>query len=279
MINPEQAVEATVSLILVVSGLITYYIAPQRGRGTLGFRVGPAYVSEEVWARVNREAGAVLTATGIAFLAASAAAPPLHVFAALLGGVLAAEAVALTLRAKQLAERGSLEEGEEVVEEPVPVRTWVGWGRAAVAAVPLIIALSTALAISSHLPEQVPIHFGPGGEPDYFVDKSAFIFVITPTLLLGSAAGLIYALATKHPLIGYRPWGRPGEAAKVISDVVTIVSYAIMLAYVDIVHYSMTGAHIAPVWLTALLPIAAVIRALLWAKGRGHHMRVKPINN
>ncbi len=278
MTTLEQAVEVGVSLILTIAGLITYYIAPRRGKGTLGFRVGPAYASEEVWARVNREAGAALTATGIAFLAASAAAPPLHVFAALLGGVLAAEVAALTLRAKQLAERESLEEGE-VAGEPVPVRTWVGWGRTAVAAVPLIIALSTALAISSYLPEQVPIHFGPSGEPDYFVDKSAFIFVITPTLLLGSAAGLIYALATKHPLIGYRPWGKPGEAAKVISDIVTLVSYAIMLAYVDIVHYSITGAHIMPVWLTALFPVVAVIRALLWAKGREHPMRVRPSSN
>ncbi len=271
MITPEQAVEVGVSLVLTVAGLITYYIAPRRGRGTLGFRVGPAYVSEEVWARVNREAGVALTITGVILLGASALNPPLHGFIAVAAGVLVAEVVGLTVRAKQLAERASLKApGEE--GPPTPVKTWVGWGRVAAAAIPPLATVMAAVAYAAALPEDVPIHFDVSGRPDSFVDVWTFQYVITPMFIAVSAAGLVYALATRYSLMGYRPWGRPGEAAKVISDVVTlvsyVVSYAVAVGYADMVYYATNGAHLIPTWSIVLFPVVAVARALLWAKAK-----------
>jgi len=266
--SADALIEALISVTLIAAGLITYYVAPKRGRGTLGFRVGPAYASEEVWARINKEAGAALTITGAILLGASMLNPPLHGFVAITAGILLAEVVGLTARAKQLAERASLMAPEEEGAKPSPIRTWVGWVRIVAAAVPPSIVVAAAFSIKT-LPAEVPIHFDISGEPDSFVDLWTFWHIITPVFIAISAAGLAYATATRYPLIGYRPWGQPGEAAKVIADIVILVSYAAAFSYADIVNYVGTGHHIAPVWLVILFPIAAVARALIWAHSRG----------
>lgn len=271
MPSPEQVIEAVFASIIIVAGIVTYTIAPKRGRGTIGFRVGPAYASEEVWARINKEAGAVLTAMGAAMLVAAVLNPPIHLFTAASAAAIVAEIAALTIRAGHLAEKASLKEaGEsEGAERPEPLKTWVGWGRVIAAAAPPAITVVTALTHATGLPEEVPIHFGPSGAPDSYVDTQTFLYVITPLFIALSAAGLAYALATRHPLIGYRPWGRPGEAAKVVSDVVTLVSLAVAVGYIDIVHYAASGAHIIPPWAVVAFPIAAVARAIAWAWSKG----------
>ena len=268
MPDPGQLAEAIISATLIAAGLITYYIAPRRGRGTLGFRVGPAYASEEVWARINREAGAALTATGAALMALAAAGTPPPIFTAVAVAALLAEAAALTVRAKKLAEAETMREGGEG-EEPKPIKSWVGWWRAAAAAAPLVITVALTIAYWGSLPAEVPIHFDAGGAPDSYVDEWMFKSVITPMYLLMSGAGLAYALGTRHPLIGYRPWGRPGESAKVISDVITLLSYAAAYSYADTLHYAVSGAHIAPPAVLFLFPAAALARALVWARMRG----------
>ena len=120
------------------------------------------------------------------------------------------------------------------------------WRRAAVVALPFVLAWAAVLAVYAalrdRLPDRLATHFGPGGQADGFTGLGAFLPVATTLLLL---SGLIAAA------LAYRSLSAPGAQRMLVA---MAYGTAVLLGYL----------HIVTLWVNASAARAADVTLPLW---------------
>ncbi|OYT50523.1 MAG: hypothetical protein B6U73_03845 [Desulfurococcales archaeon ex4484_204] len=257
-------------LIVGTTGLLLYLLAHKIPLNPLfGFRIGYAFISRDVWVRVNREAGAVFAVVGYSSIAVWAlTSATLTYLYYIVIGVLAGTAFFI-YRAVRLAEYYStMAPAKGSGFKPIEVPRGSLW-RLSLALIMPLTPLALFLSSYRDLPSSVAVHFNAEGAPDVFVGKAAFVGVTAAFVLIAALPLAIIAVSRRYPMLMYNPWVSITKFTNVVTDVLIAISAMVVVSYLDVIRYNVLKEHVLPVGyavaLTAVVLAFTIARfTVLW---------------
>ncbi len=242
-----------VALVMLASGTLLALLAGRIPANPIfGFRIGYAYVSRGAWVKLNRLAGACLSALGASLIPQYLLLGDAGLTVLLFGVELVALTAALILYGERVAEAELISEAvpEGLPGKPVPVR---GYGINPLAAALMFLGVLVLAYSATLLPSiqggEAAVHFGISGEPNGFMPASQLPALYLAPAFVGGLALLFMLLSVKKPESFYKPWLTEREITVLTHALqVTLASVflVISVAIYDTIHYNVYGAHAVP---------------------------------
>lgn len=265
--------------ILVVVGILTYYLAPRVGPNPIfGVRVGYSYASREVWDQSNRFGGILLAlvGAGVALLGLV-----LQTF-----GVSPREGIVILTATMLVALLGAtvwmffyarhLARGAPIAREIAPVKfRWVYLA-------PVLVTFALLVALAAYWYPQLPadrmaVHFNWAEQPDGWQARDEFL-----AQFLGLAAlfvilnAIAVIVATREPLIAFGRWGArwrldPARGLIYTGFALALMNLIFIAVLWDVAWFNTRGVHAFPLSLLfwVIFPlIALLIGMFFWLARR-----------
>lgn len=255
-----------VGLLMLGSGASMYFLAPRIGPNPIfGVRTGYSFANRDVWNQSNRFGGVVFSGIGLALLVLTAFLAALGVqgeaaiwwlTGALLALILSGTAW-IFVYTRRLAQATDL--AQTLTPVDVPFRTVapavITWG--------LLALLS--LALWPTLSPVVATHFGPDGQPNDWMTRTAF------TLFYLGLSGIITLIpvgvawvARREPIIGVSRLGSrwyiaPREGIALTAWLMAMVNLSLIPILLDTAWFDWYGVHLMNLGAMTLLMVAWLI--------------------
>ncbi len=257
-------------LLMLGAGASMYFLAPRIGPNPIfGVRTGYSFANRDVWDQSNRFGGIVFGGIGLALLALTAFLVAVGVqgdpaiwwltgalLVLILGGT--AWIIAYTRR---LALGTSL--AHTLAPVDVPFRTVapvvITWGLLALLCLALWPTLSPVIAT----------HFGPNGQPNDWMTRTAFtLFYIGLSGLLTLIPLGVAWVARREPIIGVSRLGSrwyiaPREGVALAAWLMATVNLSLLLPLLDTAWFDWYGVHVMDLGLMTLLMVVWLVGSAL----------------
>jgi len=245
-----------ISLILIIAGLFTYFLAPKIGPNQwFGVRFSYTMLDRKVWDRSNRLGGLLFIAVGIVLALLALFFPPeWQPSIPLLAVALVLAVVFLTyLEAKKMAE-GYLP------KEKGPSEQGNRWKKAYLIFVGILTLtlLVISLVYYSRLPQLMATHFNSSGQGnDQMLKPLALFFPLGLQVILA----VLFAFLYQDQLNSTASI----KSTQVLLGVAFSVHLVITFVSLDIIFYNLLHRHLFEIqWLFFLLPILVVFPPLFF---------------